>query len=174
MHNPIDLRQMPMNPHTIKVMVDALIMEYPELAEDEQLLADTIEGETNVHEMLERLLSKVRSAECMQEAIASRIEQLKQRKNAFELREQYTRKLMHRIMDAAGQRKAVLTEGTLSVRATPPAVVITNQEAIPDEFMRHPPPEPDRTRIKAAIKAGEHVPGCELSNAADTMAILNR
>jgi hypothetical protein len=167
------LRQMPADPHQIKAMIDALIMEYPEMAEDKELFAVTIEGETNIHEMLERLLDKIRAAQTMQEAIGSRIDALKNRKGAFELREEYMRKLTLKIMDAAQVRKVQLVEATLSVRPSPQGVRIIMDDLIPEEFWRVKR-EIDLTKIKSAIKAGENVPGAALSNAHDTLAILPR
>lgn len=50
-------------------------------------------------------------------------------------------------------------------RLNPPAVQITNREAIPADLWRHPtppPPEPDKRKILERLKAAQAVPGAEL------------
>jgi hypothetical protein len=76
-------------------------------------------------------------------------------------------------MEAAGLRKAVLPEATLSIRPSPQAVRIIHPEFIPEEFWRVKR-EPNVSQIKAALKVGLDVPGASLSNAADTLAILTK
>lgn len=54
----------------------------------------------------------------------------------------------------------------LSARLNPPSVVIDDATRIPAEFMRtpaQPPPTPDKTKIKNAIKAKTDVPGARLA-----------
>lgn len=54
----------------------------------------------------------------------------------------------------------------LSVRKNPPGVIIDDDHAIPDEYMvqpEPPPPRPDKTKIKDAIKSGKVVPGAHLT-----------
>jgi hypothetical protein len=158
-------------PEFIRRAVAALLIEYPELAEDEDLRRDVIEGETDAFETLSVVLGDVRNAQTLQAAIRERIEALRSRLARFERREEFSRKLLMRIMEAATLRKAVLPEATLSIRPAPPALRIIEESFIPAEFWRVKR-EPDGQKIKAALKAGADVPGAALSNAADTLAIL--
>ena len=56
-----------------------------------------------------------------------------------------------------------LAEGTVSLRNGPPKVIITNESEIPVDFWRVRR-EPDKSKIGAALKAHEFVPGAVLSN----------
>jgi hypothetical protein len=52
------------------------------------------------------------------------------------------------------------------VRENPAAVEVYEPGLIPQQFMRQPeppPPSPDKTAIKDALKAGKDVPGCRLT-----------
>jgi len=42
------------------------------------------------------------------------------------------------------------------------AVEISDEQEIPAAYLNHPPPKPDKTKIKEAIKSGEPVPGAQL------------
>lgn len=160
-------------PEFIRRTVEALLLQFPDLADDEELRVCALEGETPVFELLAAVVDDIRGAGTMQQAIESRIGELRARKERFVRRETACRKLAQRIMDAADLRKAVLPEATLSVRPAPRAVRIIHPDFIPAEFWRVKR-EPDLTAIKTALKAGADVPGAALSNAADTLAILSR
>jgi hypothetical protein len=53
---------------------------------------------------------------------------------------------------------------TFSAAPGRPSVTITAADDVPVSLLRQPPPAPDKARIFALLKAGESVPGCELSN----------
>lgn len=55
---------------------------------------------------------------------------------------------------------------TAKIKLNPPSVMIEDDSLIPSEYMTvpvAPPPAPDKTLIKEAIKAGKEVPGCKLT-----------
>jgi hypothetical protein len=52
-------------------------------------------------------------------------------------------------------------------------VVITNKEALPEQFIRIKREE-DKVAIKDALKRGEIVPGAELSNGGETLTIRRK
>src|SRR5262249_7644364 len=88
-------------PECIRRALEALLIEHPELAADAELRADVIEGETEAFEVLGIVLADLREAQAMQSAISERIADLRTRIARFERREDFARKLLMRIMDAA-------------------------------------------------------------------------
>lgn len=70
-----------------------------------------------------------------------------------------------RAMEAVGRTKLEGNLHTMKLRTLPTAVVILDEAAVPDAYMRMPPapaPVPDKGAIKKAIEAGIDVPGCDL------------
>jgi hypothetical protein len=65
-------------------------------------------------------------------------------------------------------RVGIHTATTSAGRAS---VAITDDTAIPAEYMRQPPPQPDKAAILAALKAGEDVPGVLLRNGPPVLRI---
>ena len=68
-------------------------------------------------------------------------------------------------MKATGITKIESPEFRVSIRKNPAAVSISPDAVIPDRYLVQPPappPRPDKTAIKAALAAGEVVPGCML------------
>lgn len=148
----------------------ALRAEFPQLAEDEDLLADMLEGETDLHKLAEKLVTAVRENTMMADAVADRIGSLRDRQTRMTARANFYRGLLHRMMEHTGQRSVATVEGKVSVVNSPERVIITDETAIPEEFMRIKR-EPDKAAIKSALKNGNHISGASLSNGGTTIAI---
>jgi Siphovirus Gp157 len=159
-----------LDPETIRQQITALLLECPELIEDDVLRADMIEGETDVFEFLTALEHKRQDACAGMDGIATRIDALAQRSRRLDRREQSIRKMMHKILDAADLRKVELPEATISIRNTAPKVIIIEQSELPDYYIRIKK-EPDKVLIGAALKAGSTIPGAVLSNPEPTISI---
>ena len=149
------------------------MLEFPELAEDEDLRLDTLEGETNLFDVLAIIVDDIRNATTMQEAIDIRLRDLKFRLERYEQRERAWRKLAKQLMDVANLRKVTLTEATLSIRHGQPSVQIVDQSFLPDALWRIRK-EPNLSMIKDMLKSGKNVPGAVLNNSPDTLTILTK
>lgn len=134
---------------------------------DEQTIADTLEAEGGA------LVAKgtnvafvVRNLEASAEAIKAAEQQMAARRKAIEARSKRLRQYLLDAMQLAGVSKIESPHFVLSVRANPPAVNVFDATQVPSDFMRQPeppPPEIDKKRISEALKAGQDVPGCALS-----------
>lgn len=79
------------------------------------------------------------------------------------------RALAMKLLYVADVEKLTLPEATYSMRAVPPAVVILDEDQLPDaacKFTR----VPDKTAIKSMLDVGE-VPGATMSNGGRTLSI---
>lgn len=150
--------------------IDALLAAYPELAEDEDLRADMLEGETDLHSVLTRLVAIERDADAMIKAIADRARDLSGRKARYEKRKDAMRGLMLRVMQAAGATKAPLAEATVSVGKGRTGVDIVDADALPDTLVRVER-VPDKKAIMERLAANENVPGAVLREATATVTV---
>lgn len=150
--------------------IDSLLVAYPELAEDEQLRADMLEGETNLHAVLERLLGVEREANSLVGAVKARIDDLQSRKSRAERRKDAMRALMLRLLQASGLQKAPLTEATISVTKGRDSVEITDEASIPARFLKVVK-SPDKGLIKEALDAGKKVKGAQIKTGAETLSV---
>jgi hypothetical protein len=151
--------------------ITALLLAHPELAEDDVLRADSIEGQTGAFEFLSGIIRKIGSTKTLAKATADYADELKGRKERLERREYALRSLIMKIMNAASLRKAELPEATLSIRNSPAKVIIVNESDLPDCYWRVKR-EPDKTTIRLALNAGDDVPGAALSNGEPSLSIL--
>lgn len=150
--------------------INALMADYPQLAGDEELFRDMLEGNTRFNEIMDRLLSDMRDNETLAEASAQRIGKIRERQTRLTHRVQFYRGLMHRLLTLTGLKSVALAEAKVSVVNSPEKVIITDENAIPDALCKITK-EPNKTAIKNAIKNGQYVPGASLSNGGTTISV---
>lgn len=150
--------------------IDALLAAYPELAEDEDLRRDMLEGSTAAYDVLTRLVNIEREANSMADAIAARVRDLTARRHRAEKRKDMARTLMLRVMQAAGIRKAPLVEATVSVSKGRDSVEIFDADALPDDLVRVER-VPDKKAILEKLAANENVPGAALKVGGETLTV---
>ena len=94
-----------MNLAIVRQQISNLLLEMPELADDDVLRSDMLEAETDAYEFLRMLERRRQEAEYMTEAIAANITALSERKARMWRREEAMRALMFKVMEAADLRK---------------------------------------------------------------------
>ena len=161
---------MTFNVAQVQQEIAGLLVAYPELADDEVLREDMVQGSTSAFELLSELVRKIGATQAIASGTSEWIGQLQERKARLERREHALRAFILKIMTTADLKRKELPEGTLTVKRGVPKVMVINENEIPDEFMRIKK-EPDKTKIKAALSAHEWVGGCTLSNAESVLAI---
>jgi hypothetical protein len=150
--------------------IDNLLTAYPELADDDDLRRDMLEGSTAAYDVLSRLVSIERDADSLGKAIAARITDLQARRARADRKKEAMRALMLRILQAIGERKATLVEATVSLRSTPAGVEIVDESALPADCVRTVT-SPDKTAIKAKLAANQNVPGARMGEAGETISV---
>jgi hypothetical protein len=141
------------------------------LGDDAELIANTIEGETNVHAAIESGLRRLLELDALMYGIDGLIANLKDRGERFEAQRDSIRTAISVAMDASGMKRFESALGTISVKAVPPKVMIVDEAAIPSRFWKPSDPKLDKKAILAAIKDKEDVPGAMLSNGSSTIQL---
>lgn len=149
--------------NTVKAQIAVLLHSFPEMADDIQLLADSIEGSTDFNEVVTRLVRLERDAEAFAGAIKAQEEALSERRARYISKQQNIRAMIQSLMESAGQHKVLLPEATLSIASGRVSCVVTDLDALPTEFVRTER-FPCKSEITAALSAGERVNGAELRN----------
>ena len=147
-----------------------LMLQYPELAEDETLRADMLEGSTNLDEVLAAIVDKEREAKAMAGAVKARMDDLAARKARYERQQEAMRSLIQHLMERADLRKFTLPEATLSIAFRKPSPVITDDAALPDECIQMVR-KPVMATIKAWVEAGNIPEGVTIGNGHDSLTI---
>ena len=144
---------------SVKAQIALLLSAYPDVEDDAELLADMLEGETNLNGLLERIMSIKFNDEDMDAALELRGKAIQARRERYRARADAMKDLALSLMQAAKLDKIELTEATLSIRKPSKRVEVVNEDEIPSQLMRITK-SPDRVEIKKQLEAGETVPGC--------------
>lgn len=102
--------------------------------DDDKLVMDTLEGETDLFVMLSKLLAQIEDDEGMIAANKEQIEARRFRIASAEARIERARVMVGRLMDWAERDKIVLPEATLSRRTVRAKLEIVDKEAVPQEL----------------------------------------
>lgn len=158
----------------LRLEIQNLILQYPDLGEDEILRADTLEGQTDLKAVMTELFRAADENKTMVEAIGLRLNELTARRSRLNRRVEFVRDLMLKILQASDLRKIELAEATLSQRKGQPQIIgEPNAEQLPDDLCKISR-EPDRKKIRDALLSDREVPGCTLSNGPPSLAINAR
>jgi hypothetical protein len=108
----------------------------------------------------------VRNAEAHEAMLADAIKQLQAKQKTMKAKGERLKTYLLENMRAAGISKIEAADGTFSATLYPQrdaSVVIEDGAIFPPELCADPkPPEPSKTKIKAAIEAGHDVPGASI------------
>lgn len=154
-----------MNPAVVEAVkrdVAAFLKAYPELADDAELRADMLEGETGFHRVITSLVKTSIEAKANAEATKSIKQDYAERQARYEKQADAARAVIATLMDVAGLDKLALPVATLSLRSPQASVDVIDADALPQGFFETVR-KPLRTEIKAALMAGETVPGATLA-----------
>jgi len=124
--------------------------------EDMALLADTLEGETDLFEAIDLALSEIDETEVLISGLKEKENQFSARRRNMEERLKRFRTLIEQAMAVAEQTKLKRPAATLTLRSLPPDVVVLQESDIPSQFfVPQPPPPPklDKAALRLALRA---------------------
>jgi hypothetical protein len=159
--------------HTVTAKGLANALREGGFGDDEDLIADVIEGETDAMEAVSRLLRWMNERQATAQSLKALEADYAARRKRFEEAVKSARGALARFMDETGLTKIERPEATLSMRQGSPSVIYPadlDPETLPEKFRRWTC-EADKAAIKDAMLAGEEVPGLTLSNGGTSLAV---
>jgi hypothetical protein len=156
----------------LRIEIDALLREFPELADDEVARFDTLDGSTDVRDVLIRLARALDDTKALQQGVQARLAELEGREARFDARGEFIRELIFKLMAGANFKKVELPEATLSLRNNPRRLVGDADPAtLPDNLVKVTRAV-NRKAIREAIESGHAVEGFALSNAPPSLVVM--
>jgi hypothetical protein len=141
---------------------ERLLENLPEI--DDETVRDTLEGITDLHEMIAAVIRSALVDEALHAGLRFRIDEMKERLCRLELRATKKRQLALDVMSEVGFTKLEQPDFTASTRAGSPALVVVAEDKIPNSYWVPQPPKLDRQMILGELKRGAEIPGAQLSN----------
>jgi len=137
---------------------------------DHETFMDTLEGETDVMEVMAHLIRDREQAKAYAAACKEQANTYEARRKRLEDRANAVTRPMGDILDAVGERKIAHPLGTVSRTKGRETVQITDENAVPSQLCKVVT-SPDKTAIKAQLEAGEAVPGAALAKSPDGVSV---
>ena len=141
---------------------------------DETTLADTLEGATDLNEAIAEVVRLALLDASYIAGLKHRIDEMRARLDRLELRHERKRAAVLHAMEAAGIAKITEPDFTVTLKASPLSVCITDETAIPEWFWIPQPARLDKRALLDALKAGTGITGAELANRHNSLAIRTK
>lgn len=151
------------------------------IGDDAEALADAVEGETGLMEAIDAAIAQIDECDILLTGIDAKLDELVARKHSVTNRQKHIRAAIEQALAVLDLNKPLRRPSmTLSLRKTPPALVIVDEAAIPTRFWKQkPPPDPtlDRKALTYALGAledGATIPGAMLGNGGVSLTIRRK
>ena len=141
---------------------------------DEQTLADTVEGLTDLHEIVQAIIRSALVEEALAKGLKCRIAEMQDRLRRFEDRVSKRRQIAKDVMLEIGLKKLVAPDFTVSVSPGTPALMVIDEDAVPKTYWEPGEPRLRRQILANDLKQGEEVPGASLSDPEPFLVVRTR
>lgn len=131
---------------------------------DPQTVADTIEGmQGDLQDKLQAVIAYSLDLEIEATGAAAASKRMKERAESLDNRVKWLREYALRAMEACNLPEISTDEWSAKVAKSPPKIIIADDAMIPAQYIRTTvKTEPDKTALKAALQAGDVLPGVAL------------
>ncbi len=121
--------------------------------DDDDLFADMIEGETDLFEIIDRLLERITLHKGLAEGVQRTIGDLRARQERFDARVDDDRVLIEQALTIAGLQKSIQRPtATIGLAKRQPRLVVDEEADIPADYWKPGDPVLDRAALKAAVE----------------------
>ncbi len=141
---------------------------------DDETLLDTLEGITDLHEMIAEVVRSRQDDLAFVAAVKARISDMQERLARLYPRAIKKKEIVASVLERAGIKKITEADFTLSLRSTNPPLVVIEEKQIPEEFWKPQPSKLDRQGLLSALKDGLDVPGVTLGNGGITISVRTK
>jgi hypothetical protein len=153
-------------------LLGRLRQDFPEA--DEETLADTASGETNLTDMLGVVVRSMLDDKTVSAALRERLSDMQARLGRLEDRVEKKRALVIEVMERAGLKKLAEPDFTASLRAGRPPIVMIDEAAVPGEYWKPQPAKLNKQSLYVALRDGRDIPGAVLGNAEPSISVRTR
>lgn len=141
----------------IRAIRDSIAAQFPD---DDALLADMLEGETDAADVLDALIRRKQEADSLAAAIKMHRQEMAERQARMERRADAAKEAMMKLLELCDLRKWERPLGTVSIGHRKPKRIVADETAIPDEFVKW-----ERKIDRAALsEADGDIPGTRFDN----------
>jgi hypothetical protein len=141
---------------------------------DEQTLADTVEGLTDLHEIITAIIRAALTDEALAGGLKGRIAEMEERLGRLQDRATKRRQIAKDVMVELDLKKLAAPDFTASVRPKTPALMVIDEAAVPSIYWEPRDPRLNRQGLLADLKQGAEITGVALSNPEPVLSVRTK
>ena len=151
---------------------DRLRTEDPQI--DEQTLADTVEGLTDLHEILTAIIRAALTDQALATGLEGRIGEMHARRDRLQDRAAKRRQIAKDVMVELDLKKISAPDFTASIHPGLPALMVVDEAAVPSIYWEPREPRLNRQGLAADLKQGAEIAGVALSNPEPVLSVRTK
>jgi len=155
-----------------RVIRDRIQAEDPQI--DEQTLADTVEGLTDLHEIVTAIVRAALADEALATGLKDRIGEMQARLDRLQDCAEKRRQIAKDVMIELEIKKITAPDFTVSVRPGMPSLLILDEAAVPSIYWQPVAPKLNRHGLLSELKEGADIKGVTLSNPEPVLSVRTR
>ena len=155
-----------------KMVKERLRAEDPSL--EGQTLADTVEGLTDLHEILMAVIRAALADQALATGLEGHIRQMETRRDRLQDRAAKRRQIAKDVMVELDMKKLVAPDFTASIRPGTPALMVIDEAAVPNIYWEPREPRLNRQELANDLKQGAEIAGVALSNPEPVLSVRTK
>jgi hypothetical protein len=138
---------------------------------DEQTLADTVEGLTDLHEVLTAVIRAALADQALANGLEGRIGEMEARRDRLQDRAAKRRQIAKDVMVELDLNKLSAPDFTASIRPGTSALMVIDEAAVPSIYWEPREPRLNRQDLANDLKQGAEIAGVTLSNPEPVLSV---
>src|SRR5262245_13441258 len=157
---------------TYRSIRDRIRSEDPQI--DEQALADTVEGLTDLHEILTAVIRAALADQALATGLEGRIGEMLARRDRLQDRAAKRRQIAKDVMVELDLKKLSAPDFTVSIRPGIAALMVIDEAAVPSIYWEPREPRLNRQGLANDLKQGVEIAGVALSNPEPVLSVRTK
>src|SRR5262245_7112838 len=141
---------------------------------DDQTLADTVEGLTDLHEIIAAIVRAALSDEALATGLKGRIAEMQDRLTRLQDRAAKRRQIAKEVMVELDLKKITAADFTVSIRPGMPALLVLDEAAVPSIYWEPRELRLNRQGLLNELKDGAEIEGVALSNPEPVLSVRTK
>ena len=141
---------------------------------DEQTLADTVEGLTELHEVLTAIVRAALADQALATGLEGRIGEMQAHRDRLQDRAAKRRQIAKDVMVELDLKKLSAPDFTASIRPGIPALMVIDEAAVPSIYWEPREPRLNRQELVTDLKQGAEIAGVALSNPEPVLSVRTK
>src|SRR5262245_24360695 len=157
---------------TYRTIRDRIKAEDPHI--DEQTLTDTVEGLTDVHDIIAAIVRAALADEALATGLKGRIAEMQDRLDRFQHCAAKRRQIAKDVMVELDLKKITAPDFTVSIRPGMPALLVLDEAAVPSIYWEPRELRLNRQGLLNELKDGAEIEGVALSNPEPVLSVRTK